>query len=72
MSELDLSDGVFGQLPEANALRADYLDKKRQAEEDMGDAAGTLESIAEAARSTGDGYDGTEESNAHTVGGGGR
>ncbi|MHC5260632.1 DUF2563 family protein [Streptomyces sp. UC4497] len=65
--DLNLSDGVFGQLPEANSLRSDYHEQKQQSEEDLTDAAEALAEIAEAVRETAEGYDSTEESNWQTM-----
>ncbi|WP_306323353.1 MULTISPECIES: hypothetical protein [unclassified Streptomyces] len=70
LSDLELSDGVFGQLPESNELRADYMGKKQQAEEDLGSAGDALESVAEAVRESAENYDSTEQANSQTVGGG--
>ncbi|WP_327703082.1 hypothetical protein [Streptomyces decoyicus] len=67
---LDLSDGVFGQLPEANSLRADYIDQKDQSGTDLEGAGEMLRSIADAVRGSADNYDANEEATANSFGGG--
>lgn len=69
-SALDLSDGVFGQLPEANNLRADYIDQKDQSGKDLEGAGEMLRSIAEAVRGSAENYDSNEEETARGFGGG--
>ncbi|WP_030665965.1 hypothetical protein [Streptomyces rimosus] len=67
---LDLSDGTFGQLPEANSLRADYIEQKDQSGTDLEDSAEMLRSIAEAVRGSADSYDANEDETARGFGGG--
>ncbi|MFJ9471766.1 hypothetical protein [Streptomyces caniferus] len=67
---LDLSDGVFGQLPEANGLRADYIEQKDQSGKDLEGAGEMLRSIADAVRGSADHYDANEEETARGFGGG--
>ncbi|MGG7573525.1 hypothetical protein [Streptomyces sirii] len=69
-SGLDLSDGVFGQLPEANGLRADYIDQKDQSGTDLDGAAEMLRSLADAVRGSAENYDANEEETVRGFGGG--
>ncbi|MFH8408841.1 hypothetical protein ACH4FX_29195 [Streptomyces sp. NPDC018019] len=67
---LDLSDGTFGQLPEANSLRADYTEQKDQSGTDLEDSAEMLRTVAEAVRGSADNYDANEDGTARGFGGG--
>ncbi|UNZ08028.1 hypothetical protein SRIMHP_04065 [Streptomyces rimosus subsp. rimosus] len=67
---LDLSDGTFGQLPEANSLRADYIGQKDQSGTDLEDSAEMLRTIAEAVRGSAENYDANEDETARGFGNG--
>ena len=66
---LHLSDGVFGQLPEANDLRAGYLEQMEQSGDDLEASAETLGTVAQAMRGSADNYDTNEEETARGFGG---
>ncbi|MEU6348075.1 hypothetical protein ABZ896_01960 [Streptomyces sp. NPDC047072] len=68
-SGLHLSDGVFGQLPEANELRAGYIEQMGQSGDDLESAAETLDTVARAMRGSADDYDANEDATARSFGG---
>ncbi|MYW65955.1 hypothetical protein GTY65_18110 [Streptomyces sp. SID8379] len=68
-SGLSLSDGVFGQLPEANDLRAGYLEQMEQSGDDLMSSAEALGTVAEAMRSSADNCDTNEDDTARGFGG---
>lgn len=69
-SGLQLSDGVFGQLPEANELRAGYGEQMQQSSDDLEASAAALDTVAQAMRGSAGNYDTTEEEAARGFGGG--
>lgn len=68
--ELDLSQGVFGKLPEADNLKSDYDEQRNDSADDLKQAAEMLQHIADGVKESADAYDSTEEANAQSFGGG--
>ncbi|MEU9111768.1 hypothetical protein AB0D04_08260 [Streptomyces sp. NPDC048483] len=68
--DLDLSQGVFGKLPEADSLKSDYDEQRNDSLDDLKQAAEMLQHIADGVKESADAYDGTDEATAQSFGGG--
>ncbi|KMS80463.1 hypothetical protein [Streptomyces leeuwenhoekii] len=68
-SGLHLPDGVFGQLPASNDLRAGYTEQMEQSGEDLETSAETLDTVAQAMRGSADNYDVNEDETTRSFGG---
>ncbi|MFC7304047.1 hypothetical protein ACFQVC_07445 [Streptomyces monticola] len=69
ITQLELSAGTFGKLPESDSLKSDYDAKQDESLRDLESAAEALQRMVDAARETADRYDGTEVHTVSTFGG---
>ncbi|GAA2508873.1 hypothetical protein GCM10010406_51680 [Streptomyces thermolineatus] len=67
---LELSQGVFGKLPESDNLKADYDKQTEESQRDLKDAGDALERVADDIREAASSYDETEDTLTQGFGGG--
>ncbi|CAL9546004.1 hypothetical protein SUDANB58_04348 [Streptomyces sp. enrichment culture] len=67
--QMELTQQVFGKLPQSDELKADYDTQREESGNDLISAIETLYSIADALKNSAAAYDDTEEDNRGMMGG---